>query len=206
MKRIFPKDWYRYEFFRPFDFYILSLCFFRVKRPGEMLQILTCYPSPPRWWPSPHRWTTPLHKLIDNTPQQLSLAPCSQMVSAASILDIARFVTFHEIETHLQNLLRSQHLSDGELPNPSPSDPRLNCTWLTGEWWSFGASLQVMYWLSGELMYVPDVFVHVVHKSHRNSNNPHLRCKETGWDVFDASGVSVAVVPKERSVRPPRIM
>jgi hypothetical protein len=33
-----------YEFFRSFDFYILSPCFFRVKRPDKMLQISTHHP------------------------------------------------------------------------------------------------------------------------------------------------------------------
>jgi hypothetical protein len=50
-----------YEFFRSFDFYILSPCFFRVKRPPRV-----------RRWPSPHRPTTPaLSELINNTLQQL---------------------------------------------------------------------------------------------------------------------------------------
>jgi hypothetical protein len=129
-----------YEFFRSFDFYILSPCFFRVKRLDEMLQISTH-----------HRLVSDDGLLLIAHPPNFT-SSSTTLSSSYSLLPVVkfmvggecgiyfgrgRFVTFREIETHPQNLIRSRHHSDGELSNSSSSDPRLHSTWVL----SRGASL-----------------------------------------------------------------
>jgi hypothetical protein len=100
------------------------------------------------------------------------------------------FVTFHEIETHPQNLIWSRFAEMESSQRPHPSDPRLHYMWSPSI-----LIVDVLFYVCQEKMYLVSwctikvcLFMFYTKLTKQSPNNPHQRCKKTGWDMIRCIG------------------